>query len=340
MRPTTSSARRRARRGERRRELAALVCVALAVFLVFVLYLGWHGGTLGHWLVQGLRLAVGLLAFLAPFVLGYAAALFAVRRDRRPSGEVTAGVAVLCLACVLAAAADTFGLFGGARPGRTFVTSYMEGHGGVLGEALWALLHVVIGGVGIAVLVVVATVAGLLLVTGSSLGLWASRSRRGVAAAGEVARRSARTLGARRAAAEDLRLRERDATLATEPRPFERDEPHRVTLIDGARDLRDDYGATTAVDAAAPVFARPRPDERPVQRTEADDAGEQLSLADEAEEAGDEAGAVAFEPPVERLWRLPDPGMLQRTKAGEGEAQAVIASVAAQLTETLGHFGV
>ena len=49
---------------------------------------------------------------------------------------------------------------------------------------------------------------------------------------------------------------------------------------------------------------------------------------------------MAFEAPAERLWRLPDPLLLQRTKAGQGEAQAVIASVAGQLTETLGHFGV
>ncbi len=333
-RAAPSSVRRRARRGE----LAALICGALAVFLVCVLYLGWHGGTLGHWLVHGLRLLVGFLAYLTPFLLGYVAVLLAVRRDRRPSGEVTVGVIVLCLAFGLAAAADTFGLFGGARPGRTFVTSYMQGHGGLLGEGMWALLHVVIGGVGIAVLVVVATVAGLLLVTGSSLGLWASRSRRGVVAAGDVARRSARTLGARREAAAELRRR--DATVATGPRPFEHAEPERVTLIDGARDLPDDYGPATVADTPAVVFTRPRPEPRPVERVEADDPGEQLSLAGEAEEAGDEAGAVAFEAPAERPWLLPDPSLLQRTKAGEGEAKAVIASVATQLTETLGHFGV
>ena len=33
-----------------RRELAAIACVALAVFLAFVLYLGWDGGSLGRWL--------------------------------------------------------------------------------------------------------------------------------------------------------------------------------------------------------------------------------------------------------------------------------------------------
>ena len=158
-----------------------------------------------------MRLLAGLLAFLAPVVLVYVAVLLIVRRERRPSGEITAGVVVLCLAFALAAAADTFGLFGGSRPAQTFVASYLKGHGGALGETLWAGLHPVIGAVGIDVLVVVAMVAGLLLVSGSSLGLWAGRSRRGVAAATEAARRSAQrsaqTLGARRAAAQDFRER-------------------------------------------------------------------------------------------------------------------------------------
>ena len=198
-----------------------------------------------------------------------------------------------------------------------------------------------IGAVGIDVLVAVAMVAGLLLVSGSSLGLWAGRSRRGVAAATEAARRSAQrsaqTLGARRAAAQDFR--ERAAGDETVAAPGSRPGGSRsVELIDGARDLPDVYGPATP---AGPIVAQPaalqqrRPDDR-----DDDEPEEQLSLADEAEEAGDAAGAVVFEAPSDRLWRLPDPALLLRTQAGEGEARAVIESVAAQLTETLGHFGV
>ena len=108
-----------------------------------------------------------------------------------------------------------------------------------------------------------------------------------------------------------------------------------VGLIDGARDLPDVFRGAGPADRPSASLAR-RPDD---QLTD-DGSGEQLSLAGEADEAGDEAGALAFEQPAERLWRLPDPALLQRTKAGEGEARAVIESVAAQLTETLGHFAV
>ena len=126
--PAAAAGRRAAT--TRRREIGALACVALAVFLVFVLYLGWHGGMLGRYSVEGLRLLAGLLAFLAPVALIYVAVLLIVERERRPSGEITAGIVVLCLAFALAAAADTFGLFGGSRPAQTFVASYLKGHGG------------------------------------------------------------------------------------------------------------------------------------------------------------------------------------------------------------------
>ena len=340
---TVSSRRRRPRNGGRGREIGALACVAVAVFLVFVLYLGWHGGFLGRWLVDGLRLLVGLLAFLAPVVLIYAAVLLAVRRERRPSGEITAGVVTLCLVFTLAAAADTFGLFGGSRPAQTFVASYMKGHGGLVGESLWSGLHLVVGAIGVTVLVVGATVAGLLLVSGSSLGLWASRSKRGVDAAREAARRSAQrsaqTLGARRAAAHEFR--ESAAQTAAPARSSGRAPAARsVELIDGARDLPDVFGAAAAAASQTSPFSRTTPVTRPDDPVTEEDDDEQLSLADEAEEAGDEAGVVAFEQPAERPWRLPDPALLLRTKAGEGETRAVIESVAAQLTETLGDFGV
>jgi len=355
------SRKRRAAGPGRGHEIAALACLAVAAYLVFVLWFGWGGGFLGHRLIAAVEVLVGLLAYVAPLVLVYVAVLFAARSDRRPSGEITVGIAVLCVAFCLAAAADLWGLFGGVRPEQTFQVEYMKTHGGLAGESLWAGLRLVIGSIGVAVLVVVATVAGLLLVTGSSLGLWASRSRRGVAAAHRAARKSAeplaQTLGARRAAAADYQQKTAVLEDETSTRHQVRAAPpsdRSVTLIDGARDLPDIYvdtgrgaspfggtdtgghGAAAGVGAAGATAAASYADD-----LLDDDPGEQLSLADEAEEAGDEAGVLAFEQPiVERQWRLPDPGLLVRTPAGAGEAGVVIEQVAAQLTETLGHFNI
>ena len=45
----------------------------LAVFLAFVLYLGWDGGSLGRWLADATRWLVGLLAFALPLLLCFVA---------------------------------------------------------------------------------------------------------------------------------------------------------------------------------------------------------------------------------------------------------------------------
>ena len=118
---------------------------------------------------------------------------------------------VLCLAFALAAAADSFGVFPGSRPGSLFDSTYMSGHGGVAGEALWAVLHPLLGGLGIDIIVVALTVVGLLLVSGSSIGALARRSRRGMHAAGRAARDSARSLNQTL----DERRRLTDANLRT-----------------------------------------------------------------------------------------------------------------------------
>ena len=194
--------------------------------------------------------------------------------DRRPSGEVTAGVIVLCLSLrARRRGRHLRPVRRHARRARRSSTPYMQGHGGVVGESMWAVLHPVIGAVGVTVLVFVAMVAGLLLVTGSSLGLWASRSRRGVVAAGDAARRSAQRSAQRRAPRGRARVpRERDASRRGGPRAVRAAAPRSAsTLIDGARDLPDvfDGRATVRRHAGRAPSRAPRPEPRPDERVEA-----------------------------------------------------------------------
>ena len=65
--------------------------MALAVFLAFVLYLGWDGGTLGRWLGDVTRWLVGLLAFALPLLLCFVAYVLVAREDRRPRRGRDAG---------------------------------------------------------------------------------------------------------------------------------------------------------------------------------------------------------------------------------------------------------
>ena len=221
-RPRTASATYRAkpkdgarpaprdRSSRHRRELGAIACLAIAVFLAFVLYLGWDGGSLGRWLGEAARWSVGVLAFALPLLLGFLAYLLVVREENRPRRGMTWGVALIVAGVALAAAADAFGIFAGERVHALFRDEYMSAHGGLLGEVQWAVLSPFIGRVGVDVLVVALVLAGILLVTGSSLRQWADHSRKGVAKAGRAARSQAEAFGARRKEASDTRVLELD----------------------------------------------------------------------------------------------------------------------------------
>ncbi len=347
-RPGPRTARPAARQPQKssthhRRELAAIACVALAVFLAFILYLGLDGGSLGHWLRESSRWLVGSLAFVAPLLLCLVAYVLVARDDRRPRRGIPWGVALMAAAFMLAAAADAFGLFGGVRPSRLFRDAYMSSHGGFVGESMWAGLHGVIGGIGVEVLVVALFVAGLLLLTGSSLRQWAGHSRKGVAAAGKVARSQAEALGARRRDGTETRVVDLDQSptrdafdfMNTSVTPAVQYGPavsaHTPRLVDGEAAAPEIFGV------ASPLRGEPAP---PGPVEEIDD-GQQLSLAHAAVgEPMAEGAALAFADAEKRHWALPDPMLLQRLGEGKGETAETIRSVSQRLVDTLASFGI
>jgi S-DNA-T family DNA segregation ATPase FtsK/SpoIIIE len=346
--PAARAPQRRARQGKHGhlgRDLAAVGCLALAVFLAFVMYFGWTAGPVGGWLVGGLTYLVGVLAFFSPFLLAFTAYLLIRGPEKRPGAPVIAGVIVLCLALCLAAAADAFGLFGGVRPATTFQTHYLQHHGGAAGETLWTGVHTAVGTVGVDVLVLALLLAGVLLVSGTSLGLWADKSARGARAAGRAARRTAsQTIADARDDARDFQ--ERTAVYDSRPLATAAGTGATARFIDGASALPDIYATAPRVagehaGTAFPASITPlvRPAEGPARDDDA--IAEQLTLADEADAADDPENALAFETPAERQWVLPDAGLvLRRTGEAVGESPAAIDAVSRKLEETLGHFGV
>jgi S-DNA-T family DNA segregation ATPase FtsK/SpoIIIE len=347
-RATPARAERDERRSRHGRELAAIACVAIAAFLVFTLYFGWEGGRLGGWLAEGLRFTVGVGAYVVPLLLCYVAYLLVSGGDRPARRGVSAGVACLSVALLLAAAADSFGLFSGERPDELFVAAYMAEHGGLAGEVVYAPLQALVGRLGVNVLVIALAVAGVLLVTGSSLGLWARRSRAGVSAAGRAAReRAAAFEERRREAATRLLEHGEEATVAlgtgdtlvTSYGPAA--SAHDTRLIDGVQAAPEIFSGAASGYAAATA---------PPLRVEEVDDGEQLALdgagvataeaADDGRAGADgESGPFAAESP-RRTWCLPDPEILRRLGEGTGEPPATIEEVSRRLIETLGHFGI
>src|SRR5262249_59762992 len=57
---------------QRRLDLAGLCCIGLAVYLGYVLYLGWNGGAVGNGSQTALDYAVGAGAIVVPVALGLA----------------------------------------------------------------------------------------------------------------------------------------------------------------------------------------------------------------------------------------------------------------------------
>ncbi len=184
-------------------------------------------------------------------------------------------------------------MFGGERPQQLFRAAYMSAHGGFAGEIMWGGLNPVVGRIGVEVLCVALLVAGLLLVTGSSLRHWAAGSGRHMASAGRVARGQAEALGVRRREAAIAPLAGADQSVTgdasdlayTAMLPAVDDEPEPEgpppQLMDGAEDAWDVFGEPSVT----PDRATSATTESTGSPAAGDEVTEQMSLADEAVDA-------------------------------------------------------
>ncbi len=143
--------------------------MAVGVFLGLVLWGGLDGGTAGRRVGEGLAWAVGLMRFGVPVALlagGGALLLRPVLPALRP---LRTGTLCLFASVGLALAAGTFGLGpAGPRPAG-WQSELLKARGGVVGEALYWIVHRLTSDVGVGVLVVFLFVAGVVLLTGASV---------------------------------------------------------------------------------------------------------------------------------------------------------------------------
>jgi DNA segregation ATPase FtsK/SpoIIIE, S-DNA-T family len=146
---------------QRHWDLIGLGLVALAVFLSFLVYLGWEGGTVGTALVDGLKDLVGQVHVLVPVALLAAGAIVVMRPVLPAVRPFRAAAAGLLLSTCLAFAAGTFGLGG--------LSEAKEERGGQLGEWLDDGISTLLGGVGSHVIAIFLFLAGVLLLTGASI---------------------------------------------------------------------------------------------------------------------------------------------------------------------------
>jgi S-DNA-T family DNA segregation ATPase FtsK/SpoIIIE len=175
-------ARRRATSPEvlqRRLDLAGLASIGLAVYLGYVLYLGWNGGTVGNGSETALSYAVGAGAVVVPIALGLAGLALILRPFLPSPRSIAVGVAAIACGLLLALAAQTAGLGPEAVRKGLFDPDFFPHHGGGIGEVLYWATTTLFQRLGAHIIAVVLIVSGLLLLTGRSVSDMVRAGRRG-----------------------------------------------------------------------------------------------------------------------------------------------------------------
>jgi DNA segregation ATPase FtsK/SpoIIIE, S-DNA-T family len=208
LRPRTPSRirkrKRKGARGHQHPELTGLALVAVGLFLATLLWLGWNGGSAGSWIADAVRSLLGAAAYAAPLALLVLGVLMLARSELVDLSPFRTGLIALALG---------LGLVLG------------HAHGGLWGRGLDAIFATLLGSTGALILGVFALVAGVLLLTGASIGALLRRSGHAV--------RHARTAAQRRL--------ERPA-LAVVPQPSVAPAPKHEPVVDGVHDYPDVVG--------------------------------------------------------------------------------------------------
>jgi S-DNA-T family DNA segregation ATPase FtsK/SpoIIIE len=252
-------------------ELSGLALVAIGVFLAAVLYGGWSAGVVGGRLADGLESLVGAAVYVLPVLAVVVGGLTLVRSelaDMRPFRVgllVTAGGLLLVLG---------------------------DAHGGQLGTWLEAAFAWLIGSTGVLVLGTFTLLAGVLLLTGASVGAIVRHSHGAVQ-------------GVRRRAAE------RHETRLADVIPLEPARTPAPPLVDGVHDYPD---LTDSTIEPAPLLVEP---DGPLEDT-------QPSLFDPSEIAT----AETYRLPDRTLLRRSTGSGAKSTEDGERVAETLVAALA------------
>jgi len=324
---------------QRRLDLAGLGCIALAVYLGYVLYLGWNGGAVGEGAETGLEYAVGAGEVVAPVGLGLIG-LGLILRPLLPSPRsVAVGVVAIVAGLLLALAAQTAGLGPGGTRAELFDPAFFPHHGGGVGEVLYWASTTLFQRIGAHIIAILLLLSGLLLVCGRSVSDMISAGHRGF----ERAKRG--TVGFATAIRES-RISTDPDLLHTDPVDtdpiFGPPEPldDELVITEGVPDEDQAEGSSVANfdetvrvadEDASPVTTETEaisPPEKAEKKIEVERTpmGEKRSEVTESDE-------IDYEVPVAER-------MLERGKPDKGPDTKDHQAVGKTLLETLGHFGI
>ena len=288
--------KRRSSRGAAHPELVGLALFALGLFLTAVLLLGWDGGVVGDKAGSALDAAVGDARLALPIVLLVVGALMVTRSSLVDVRPFRTGVAVF---------------------GVGLLTTLGDTRGGAVGDLLEGVLGRLLGSTGTFILGAFLLTAGVILVTGASVGAVLRSSAHAARSAGQRASEVARTV--QRPASDEL------------PMPAEAERPAGPPL-DAEKAFPDIMSESETV---APQLSL-------VDQLAASETGDEGELAPEPQPAPDpEPSLFDARPAVARgAYRLPDASALRRSRPTDGQPTQATERTAQALVAALGNFGV
>ena len=183
LRPRTPSRVKRRRRTVKKRshhhpELVGLVLCAVGLFLATLTYLGWQGGRAGGWIEDGIWALIGDAGYLLPTALIVVGGLMLGRSAIVELRPFRTGIVVTALGLMLV----------------------LGGRGGYAGRALEEVVGTLVGRTGLLIAGFTALTAGVLLLSGASVGALLRSSgpavRRAQAAARQTFERAPRRVEA------------------------------------------------------------------------------------------------------------------------------------------------
>jgi DNA segregation ATPase FtsK/SpoIIIE, S-DNA-T family len=339
---------------QRRLDLAGLSCIGLAVYLGYVLYLGWNGGAVGDGSETALEYAVGAGAIVVPVALGLAGIALILRPFLPSPRSVAVGVVAIASGLLLALAAQTAGLGPDGVRKELFDPDFFPHHGGGIGETLYWAATTLFQRIGAHIIAVLLIVSGLLLISGRSVSDMVRAASRGA----ESAKRG--TVGFATAVKES-RIRTDPDLIDTSPASTEPVFGPPEPVDGGGEDYQvlvrgEDEPATVPVanfDEAVRVADEPdtseladleEPEAETIRVEKGGDAGEdepgsQEQPALDLTPMGEQRGGVTESEEID--YRLPDPEqVLEHGAPDKGPDKKDHEAIARSLLETLGHFGV
>jgi S-DNA-T family DNA segregation ATPase FtsK/SpoIIIE len=331
---------------QRRLDLAGLACIGLAVYLGYVLYLGWNGGTVGNGSETALEYAVGAGAIVVPVALGLAGIGLILGPFLPSPRSVAVGVAAIACGLLLALAAQTAGLGPGGVRKDLFDSSFFPHHGGGAGEVLYWSTTTLFQRLGAHIIAVVLLVSGVLLLTGRSVSDMVRAGRRGA----ERAKRG--TVGFATAIKESRVRTDPDlidtSPAETEPifgppEPVDGGGEYQV-LVGGDQDERETEQVANFDEA---VRVADEPDTSELEDLEEQDPATIRVAKPEAEDKktpdltpmGERRSGVTESEEIEYQVPIPE-RVLERGAPDKGPDKKDHEAVGRTLLEALGHFGV